>query len=614
MNTEKKSAHRINILLVDDNPDNLRLLSNMLTKYGYQTRRVISGQMALQAAKATKFDLILLDINMPQMDGYEVCRQLKADSQTASIPVIFISALNEVLDKAKAFSVGGVDYISKPFHFEEMIARVKNQVQILNLQQKLLKLNSNLEEKIHNKTKQLKIANQELKQAQQNLLKKSLKDPVTNLDNKISFMGHLRQAIKLINTQPNYCFALLVFDCYCPQFTNQAFDLQFEDSIAIAIAKKLANLFTFYRAMARLEGNEFAVIIDGIQALNGGTGIAKKIQENLALPLYFNEQKFEIEVSYGIAIGVKDSPRLEYLFNDARTLARQAKKKNYCILPQLQQEIDFHKSDIFSIGTEFEQSLKRQKLTLLYQPIISLVHRQIKELEIVLAWSDRGQIISSSELAYILQEKAELSLPVLKWMFQTADYNFKKWQEIIIWNENSSHIDENITIRFKLLEQQLLIPKFAQQLKQIITNLEINRSNIVIEISEVFVQKNSVLAQKISHQLKSLGVTLSVDNLSTRYLALNSQYNFLIDNLKLASSLVTKIDESARNEAIIKKIIGLARELNMTVTATDIETSQQLKSWQQLGCKFGGGNFFSKPVASQEIENLVINNPWLMSN
>ena len=169
-------------------------------------------------------------------------------------------------------------------------------------------------------------------------------------------------------------------------------------------------------------------------------------------------------------------------------------------------------------------------------------------------------------------------------------------------------------MRFKISEQQLLIPKFAKHLKQIITNLEIDRSNIIIEISEIFVQQNSILAQKITHQLKSIGVSLSVDNLSTRYLALNSQYNFLIDNLTVTSSLVTKIDESPRIKAIIKKILGLARELNMTVTATDIETSQQLKSWQQLGCEFGTGNFFSKPVASQEIENLIIKNPWLMSN
>ena len=611
MNTEKKLANRINILLVDDNPDNLRLLSNMLTEYGYQTRRVISGQMALQAAKATNFDLILLDINMPQMDGYEVCRQLKADSQTITIPVIFISALNEVSDKVKAFRVGGADYISKPFQFEEVIARVENQVQILNLQQELLKLNTNLEERIHQRTKQLKIANRELKQAQQKLLKKSLKDPVTNLDNKISFMGHLRQAIKLINIKPNYCFALLVFDCYCPQLINKAFDLQLEDSIAIAIANKLANFVPFSRTMARLEGNEFAIIIDDIQALERGTEIAKKIQENLILPLHFNDQKFEIEVNYGIALGSKDSPRLECIFQDARTLARQATKHNYYSSAKFQQETGLNQSDTFSIVTEFEQNLKRQELTLLYQPIISLNHGQIKELDIVLAWSDRGKIISSSELAYILQQKATLSLQTLKWMLQTADYDFKKWQEIIIWNENLSHIDENITMRFKLLEQQLLIPKFAQHLKQIINNLEMDRSNIIMEIPEIFVQKNSILAQKITHQLKSLGISLSVDNLSTKYLALNSQYNFRFNNLTVASSLVTKIDKSPRIKAIIKKILGLARELNMTVTATDIETSQQLKSWQQLGCEFGTGNFFSQPVASQEIENLIINNPWL---
>ncbi len=629
MNSENPTANPINILLVDDNPDNLRLLSNMLTEHGYQTRRVISGRMALQAAKATNFDLILLDINLPQMDGYEVCRQLKADSQTANIPVIFISAFNEVLDKVKAFSVGGADYISKPFQLEEVLARVENQVKIFNLQQQLQKLNANLEQKVSERTKELQIANQKLKQYQQKLLNRSLKDSVTNLDNKISFMGQLRQAVKQIQIQPDYGFALLVFDCYCPQSKNEAFDLKVEDSIALTMADRLSNSATSSRVIARLGDNEFVIIIDGVRTLERATEIAEKIQAKLTLPLDFNAQKLEIEVHYGIGLGIKDSEQSEQILKNARTLARQAKNESYCNLQRFQQEIDLNestprwdllssrdhpsRSNYFNIVTEFESAFKRQELTLLYQPIISLDTGEIKELEVVSAWSERpGKIISSSELARAIQQKGPLSLSVLKWMFQAADSDFKKWQEIILWHEDLSHIDENIAIRFKLLDPQLWRPNLIQELEQITANLEIDRTSIILEIPEAFVQENTILASQISQQLNQLGFYLSIDNLSPWYLALNSQYNFLFNNLKLASSLTTKIDESPQKKAIIKKTLGLAHELNMTVTATNIETSQQLKSWQQLGCEFGTGNFFSKPVAPQEIENLIINNPWLM--
>lgn len=125
------------ILLVDDTPDNLRLLSTMLVDQGYEVRSVRSGKSALMGVQAQAPDLILLDINMPEMNGYEVCEKLKANPATQAIPVIFISALNEVFDKVKAFTVGGVDYISKPFQLEEVLVRVENQLQIRWLQTEL---------------------------------------------------------------------------------------------------------------------------------------------------------------------------------------------------------------------------------------------------------------------------------------------------------------------------------------------------------------------------------------------------------------------------------------------------------------------------------------------
>ncbi len=119
-----------NILLVDDLPDNLQLLSDLLITLGYSVRSVTSGRMALKTAKVKRPDVILLDIKMPDMDGYQVCQALKADQDLQDIPVIFISALDDVFDKVKAFWSGGVDYISKPFHSEEVVVRLENQLTI----------------------------------------------------------------------------------------------------------------------------------------------------------------------------------------------------------------------------------------------------------------------------------------------------------------------------------------------------------------------------------------------------------------------------------------------------------------------------------------------------
>jgi len=132
------------ILVVDDTPANLQLLSGMLKDRGYKVRPAPSGRVALQAAQSSPPDLILLDINMPEMDGYEVCTQLKNDERTADVPVIFISALNETMDKVRAFGVGGVDYITKPFQFEEVDARVSAHLRLRRMQVDLETLNAEL--------------------------------------------------------------------------------------------------------------------------------------------------------------------------------------------------------------------------------------------------------------------------------------------------------------------------------------------------------------------------------------------------------------------------------------------------------------------------------------
>jgi signal transduction histidine kinase len=148
MTTTKTEENKGNILIVDDTPENLQVLSATLLDRGYKVRGVINGKMAIRAARAGSPDLILLDIKMPAMDGYEVCLQLKADPKTSEIPVIFISALDEVLDKVTAFQVGGVDFITKPFHVAEVLARIEHQLTIQRLKKKLLDRNTELQQEI----------------------------------------------------------------------------------------------------------------------------------------------------------------------------------------------------------------------------------------------------------------------------------------------------------------------------------------------------------------------------------------------------------------------------------------------------------------------------------
>jgi sigma-B regulation protein RsbU (phosphoserine phosphatase) len=148
MRRDQLDAPRANVLIVDDTPANLRLLSQMLAEQGYRVRPAPDGPLALAAARAEQPDLILLDIRMPGMNGYEVCQHLKADIRTRDIPIIFISALDATEDKVRAFTVGGVDYVTKPFQVEEVLARVETHLALRRMQKQLQRANRKMEREL----------------------------------------------------------------------------------------------------------------------------------------------------------------------------------------------------------------------------------------------------------------------------------------------------------------------------------------------------------------------------------------------------------------------------------------------------------------------------------
>ncbi len=196
-----KTLSKTEILVVDDLPDNLRLVSNLLVEQGYLVRKAISGTMALRSAQAEPPDLILLDINMPDLDGYEVCRQLKTFDNTRTIPVIFLSALDDAIDKVKAFKVGGIDYITKPFQVEEMLIRIQTQLTVQRFTQ-------TLEQRVEQRTTELSQALHHLKETQLQLVQHEKMSALGNLvagiaheiNNPVGFIaGNLQPAIDYIN-------------------------------------------------------------------------------------------------------------------------------------------------------------------------------------------------------------------------------------------------------------------------------------------------------------------------------------------------------------------------------------------------------------------------------
>ena len=208
-----------NILIVDDAPDNLHLLSTTLTEHGYEVRGVINGAMALRVARSAPPDLILLDIKMPDLSGYEVCRQLKEYPATQEIPVIFLSALDEVLDKVRAFSSGGVDYITKPFQVAEVLARVETHLNLQTAKAEIRHLNADLEQRVQQRTEEIRQKNQALQasEARFRLIAENMSDLVClqSVDGRYLYLSPSCQSV--LGFQPDELLNTSIYDLIHPE-------------------------------------------------------------------------------------------------------------------------------------------------------------------------------------------------------------------------------------------------------------------------------------------------------------------------------------------------------------------------------------------------------------
>ena len=308
---ERFTADKADILVVDDKPDNLRLLATILTERGYEVRKAISGQLCLRAAKAVVPDLILLDINMPGISGYEICQQLRATPSTKNVPIVFLSALHETIDKVKAFQCGGNDYICKPFQLEEIFVRIENQLKIsflqkeLEAQKKALEIqNRRLEEEIQYRVE----AENQLLQINQQLQILATVDSLTQLANRHAFdrflqrewrrMGREQKPLGIILCDVDY------FKLYNDHFGHQAGDkcLQQVANAITQVVKRPADL------VARYGGEEFAVILPNTD-IQGVSTVAEMIRqqvENLQIPHPQSLVNNCVTLSLGLACTIPD--------------------------------------------------------------------------------------------------------------------------------------------------------------------------------------------------------------------------------------------------------------------------------------------------------------------
>ena len=618
VNIETAKATKGNILIVDDTPNNLRVLSATLTEQGYEVRSAINGTMALMGARAEQPDLIFLDINMPDMNGYEVCQKLKADGQTAEIPIIFISALDETLDKVKAFEVGGADYICKPFQVAEVLARVDNQINLLELRRqlqqqnirlqeeiiqrnaaedKVLQLNADLENRVLKRTAQLREEMRQRQEAQEKLLHMALHDPLTDLPNRACFIKGLEKALKQTQEQADYCFAVLFLDCDRFKVINDSLGHFVGDQLLKAIGSRLASCLPVDSMLARLGADEFTILLDNIQDLQEVSHIAETLLQKLKLPFKLDRHEVFINASIGIVLAKGDYEKPEHLLRDADIAMYRAKAVGNGHYQVFDRQMHAEARERLQLETDLWRAVDNQEFVVHYQPIVALSTGKITGFEALVRWQHpkRG-IVSPGEFIPCAEETG-LIIPMGNWVLREATHVMSIWQKQ--YGELALSINVNLSVK------QFSQPNLIEEIDQIIRETGLDPRSLKLEITESAIMDNARSATDILQQLRKRKIELCIDDFGTGYSSLSYLHRFPMDILKIDRSFIMRLDTNGENTEIIRAIAILAHHLGMTVTAEGIETAQQLERVKALGCESAQGYFFSKPLDRKSAELLI---------
>ncbi len=616
MNTNQTEKPQANLLIVDDTLDNLELLAAILNKRGYQTRCINNGSEAIEIARSGWADLILLDIQMPEMDGYQVCEQLKADAQTKDIPVIFISALDDFANKKRAFKVGGVDYINKPFEIKEVVVRVANQITINSNNSKIIELNNQLEQKVKERTAELENSNQQLQeevnrrqQAQDRLLKMALNDPITGFGNRNSLVSRLKQALKVTGQQPNYYFAVILLECDRFKTIKRTISNVETNQLLMAIAHGLDSCLPDSALLSRLEGDEFAIFLDNIRNVNEAIAVVEKIRQKLTTPFVIKQRKILINANMGIVIGNQDYQDIDRLFNDADIAMQQAKdlegdryqvfKPEMYIQLQEDRELANHEMSL-------KQAIQRQEFVNYYLPIISLANQQIVELEALVRWHHPQQGVILPQDFIVTAEDMGLMNAIGNLVLKQACQHIKHWQH--------NHKNQNdLGICINLSAKQLFHSSLVDKVDMILRKIKIQGKQIKFDIAETVLLEQPQNTLSILRELKKRRVKLCLDNFGSGYSSLTCLHRFPFDELSIDRSLIAHIGQATPNleqekstTLLLKQIIAIAHQMNMVVTATGIENNFQLNLLKNLGCDQGQGYLISKLLDKDAVDRYLL--------
>ncbi|HEY8562054.1 MAG TPA: PAS domain S-box protein [Pyrinomonadaceae bacterium] len=435
--------------------------------------------------------------------------------------------------------------------------------------------------------------------AEERLLHYARHDALTNLPNRPQFMNHLEAAVERSKQEADFRFAVLFLDLDRFKIINDSLGHIVGDKLLMAIAKRLEHCVRPRDVVARLGGDEFTILLNRSGDHGDVVQIAERIQNALSEPFTIDSYEIFTSASIGLIISDEATARqAEDYLRDADTAMYRAKEAGKARYEIFDHAMHVRNMGLLRVENDLRKALERKELRVFYQPIANLQTGEIEEFEALIRWQHPEYgLVEPNEFIGVAEETG-LIIPIGKWILEEA------CRQITVW-QNLFPRAKPLSVSVNLSAKQLMHPSLTAQVREILAKTGLKARYLNLEVTETTVMEHSEPALNVLNDFNALGISLSTDDFGTGYSSLSYLHRFPFNRLKIDRSFVNKMDSDAKSGEIVRTIVTLAENLHLGAVAEGIETEEQLRQLQTLGCQFGQGYLFSRPVSVREAEKLL---------
>ena len=533
-----------------------------------------SGRGALKCLLAQDFAVILLDVRMPELDGFETATLIRARRRSAATPIIFMTAFDPAgAQSQEGYRLGAIDYIYKPIDPHILRSKVSVFVDLSRQAAELAALAADLA----------------VARAEADLRHQALHDNLTGLPNRVQLNARLDKIVggSLADEAP--C-ALLLLDLNRFKDVNDTLGHQVGDNLLKQIGERLKCAARATDLVARLGGDEFAVLLPETDA-PGALQVAQNLSRLLEAPFRLDTQSIDVDASIGIAVAPEHAQDADTLLRRADIAMYHAKRSGIGVAMYSPAE-DQHRPDRLALLSELRLGIARDELLLHYQPKLDLRNGKLVGVEALVRWRHphRGFLPPSEFIP--LAEQSGLINPLSVWVLEAA---LRQQQ---VWHGIGLDIPVAVNLSRHMLQDSRLPATVAELLKR----WDVPAVSLLLEITESSLMADPVQAGENLKQLRRLGVRMSIDDFGTGYSSLASLQDLSVDELKIDQSFVQGMATDPSSRSIVRAIIDLADALKVQVVAEGIEDRATWDVLVGLGCDVAQGYLLSPPLAAAGLE------------